>query len=308
MHGMKPRNDRALALSAFCLEIESYRRTTEGRARDAETFLDFYFARPSDGSPPVDRLFSHLPREVRAPVIAGWGVRGLKAALRDDDERVRGVVLDALEAGDVDAAMFESGVSPEVLIDYVPLDEWWQFWRGTALPDASVQKALAVARACRLIDDEWFLGAVEARGGKLKGTDAIADTLTKDEVIAWVRALRASGDASPSGVVAALGWENVLAKTAPETRLSVLDSFARKVRLVKTDSMMPPRPLSMSPMHGFEDMPQVDLSKLDADGADVGGWGDEGPPPFSEPGEVVRDDEIEHVPTTTSHRPPPLPE
>lgn len=284
MLAMKPRNDRALALSAFCLEIESYRRTPEGRTRDARAFLDFYFARPGQGAPPVDRLFPHLPREVRAPIIAGWRVRGVKAALRDDDERVRGVVLDALEAGDIDAAMFESGIEPQVLVDYVPLDEWWQLWRGTKVPPAAVQKALATARAMRLFDDEWFLGAVEARGGKLKGTDAVADTLTKDETIAWVRAIHASGDASPSGIVAARGWESILAKTAPDALLAVLDAFARKVHLVRTDSITPARPPSSPPLHGFEDMPQVNLGKLDADGAA----------------------ELEHIPTP--HIPPPLPE
>ena len=304
MHAMKPRNDRALALSAFCLEIESYRRTPEGRARDAEAFLHFYFSRPSNGAAVKDRLFSHLPREVRAPIIAGWHVRGLKAALRDDDERVHAVVLDALEAGDIDATMFESGITAEVLIDYVPLDEWWEFWRGKVLPAASVQKALAAARAAQLIDDAWFLAAVEGRGGQLKGTDAIAETLTKDEVIGWVRALHTSGDGSASGVIAARGWDNVLAKTAPDALLAALDAFARKVHLVKVESDPSPRPISMSPMHGFEDMPQVDLSKLEA--ADAGDWGDDGPPPFSALGEVVNDDEIEDVPTP--HLPPPLPE
>jgi hypothetical protein len=303
MLAMKPRNDRALALSAFCLEIETYRRTVEGRARDAKAFLGFYFARGRGSAATVDRLFSHLPRAVRAPIIAGWRVRGLKAALRDDDDRVRAVVEDALEAGDIDATMFESGVPPEVLVDYVPLDEWWQFWRGAALPTASVQKALAAARALRLVDDAWFLGAVEGRAGKVKGTDAVADTLTKDEIIAWVRALHASGDASPAGIVAARGWENILAKTAPEALLVALDAFARKMNLVKADSVVPPRPLSMAPLHGFEDMPPVDLSKVDADAS---AWGDEGPPPFSEPGEAVGDDELEHVPTP--HLPPPLPE
>src|SRR3954471_14880198 len=107
---MKPRNDRALALSAFCLEIEGHRRTADGRVRDATAFLQFYFARDSGGAAATDRLFQHLPSEVRAPIIAGWRVRGLKAALRDDDERVRAVVADALEAGDIDAAMFETGL------------------------------------------------------------------------------------------------------------------------------------------------------------------------------------------------------
>ena len=303
MAAMKPRNDRALALSAFCLEIESHRRTTEGRVRDSAAFLDFYFARQAGVA--TDRLFPHLPHEVRAPIIAGWRVRGLKAALRDDDERVRAVVLDGLDAGDIDAAMFESGVEPQVLVDYVPLDEWWQFWRGKGLPNAAVQKALATARTMQLIDDAWFLATVAARDGKLTGTDAIADTLTKDEMIGWVRALRESGDASAKGVLAARGWDNVLAKTAPAALLAVLDAFALKVHLVRSESIAPPaQTASISPLHGFEDMPQVDLSKVDADGA--GGWGDDAPPPFSEPGAVVTDDELEHVPTP--HLPPPLPD
>jgi hypothetical protein len=300
---MKPRNDRALALSAFCLEIERYRRSPEGRVRTAEGFLHFYFPRQGDGKAADDRLFVHLPREVRGPVLAGWRIRGLKAALRDDDERVKAVVLDALEAGDLDAAMFEEGVVPETLVDYVPLDEWWQFFRGTALPNTAVQKALATARAMHLVDDKWFLENVEGRGGRLKGTDAVADTLTKDDIIGWVRGIHASGDATPSGIIAARGWENVLAKTAPEALLTALDAFARKVHLVKSNSSAP-RPLSSSPLDGFEGMPQVDLSQIDPDAAPIGGWGDD-PPPQSMPGEMVGDDEIETI--NTPHRPPPLP-
>jgi hypothetical protein len=301
---MKPRNDRALALSAFCLEIEKYRRTPEGRVRNAEAFLQFYFPRQGDGA--TDRLFVHLPREVRGPILAEWRIRGLKAALRDDDDRVKTVVLDALEAGDLDAPMFESGVAPETLIDYVPLDEWWQLWRGTALPNTAVQKALASARAMNLIDDKWFLDNVEGRGGKTKGTDAVADTLTKDDIIAWVRGIHTSGDASPAGVIAARGWDNVLAKTAPEALLAALDAFARKVNLVAPPTSTKPRPLSSPPLDGFEGMPQVDLSQIDPDAApEPGGWGDDSSPPQSLPGMPVSDDEIEQI--NTPHRPPPLP-
>ena len=283
---MKPRNDRALALSAFCLEIEKYRRTPEGRVRNAEAMLNFYFPRQGDGKTATDRLFLHLPREVRGPIIAEWRVRGLKAALRDDDERVKTVVLDALEAGDVDATMFEAGIAPETLIDYAPLDEWWSFWRATALPNAAVQKALLTARAMNLIDDRWFLDNVEGRSGKLKGTDAVCDTLTKDDVIGWIRGIHTSGDGSPAGIIAARGWDNVLAKTAPEALLAALDHFARKVHLTPSASMAP-KPLSRPPLDGFEGMPPVDLSKLDRIDADApadGGWADDSQPPQSLPG------------------------
>jgi hypothetical protein len=298
---MKPRNDRALALSAFCLEIEKHRRTPEGRVRNAESFLQFYF--PRNGSEATDRLFMHLPQEVRGPVLAGWRIRGLKAALRDDDERVKAVVLDALEAGDLDSAMFEEGVTADKLVDFAPLDEWWSFWRGSALPNAAVQKALATARAMHLVDDKWFLENVEGRGGKLKGTDAVCDTLTKDEISGWIRGVHASGDASPAGLVAARGWDSVLAKTAPDALLAALDAFAKKVHLVAVSAA--PKPLSRPPLDGFEGMPPLDLSAVDPDAAPNGGWPDEEPIPMSMPGEPVDDNEIETV--DTPHRPPPLP-
>jgi hypothetical protein len=308
---MKPRNDRALALSAFCLEIETHRRTPEGRVRNAEGFLHFYFPRQGDGKPVTDRLFVHLPQEVRGPILAGWRIRGLKAALRDDDERVREVVLDALEAGDLDSAMFEEGVTPDKLVDFVPLDEWWSFWRGTALPNAAVQKALATARAMHLVDDAWFLENVQGRGGKLKGTDAVCDTLSKDEITGWIRGVHASGDASPAGLVAARGWDAVLAKTAPDALLAALDAFARKVHLVAVTA--PPKPLSRPPLEGFGAMAPLDLSAVDTDAAPNGGWPDEEPIPMSFQGDPVDESEIETVDATpngnlaTATRPPPLP-
>ena len=292
---MKPRNDRALALSAFCLEIEAYRRTPDGRVRNAEAFLHYYFPRAGDGSEATDRVFLHLPREVRGPVLAGWRIRGLKAALRDDDERVKAVALDALEAGDLDAAMFEEGLTPDKVIDYVPLDEWWSFWRGAAVPNSAVQKALATARAMHLVDDAWFLDNVAGRGGKQRGTDAVCDTLSKDEISAWIRGVHASGDASPAGLVAARGWDNLLAKTSPEALLHALDAFATKVHLTSPVSIAPPR-----------GKPEpLDLSAVDPDAAPNGGWPDDEPVPQSLPGDLIEEDELESI--DTPHRPPPLP-
>lgn len=272
---MKPRNDRAPALSAFCLELEKHRRTPEGRVRNAEGFLDFYFSRPGDGSAAADRLFVHLPPEVRGPILAGWRIRGLKAALRDDDGRVKAVVLDALEAGDLDATMFEEGVTPNTLVDHAPLDEWWSFWRGAAISNAAVQKALATARAMRLVDDGWFLDHVEGRGGRVKGTDAVCDPLTKEEITGWIRGIHASGDASATGLIAARGWDKILAKTAPDALLAALDEFARRVQLVADAA----KPLSHPPLDGFEGMPPVDLSLVDADSTPAGGWPEDEPIP-----------------------------
>lgn len=41
-----------------------------------------------------------------------------------------------------------------------------------------------------------------------------------------------SGDGSPTGLVNALGWETILAKTSQEALLFALDAFAKKIGLV----------------------------------------------------------------------------
>ena len=226
----KPRNDRQNPVTKFCLAMEEFRRTDAGRVKNAKELVDYFF--PHDASKAVDRLFVHLPREVRAPVVAGWGIRGAKAALRDDDDRIRMVVHDAMLAGDIDAAVFEEGASAAILADWVPLGDWWAFWRSGKVSGVPVQKALRLARELGLFDDAWLLSNLEGRGGRLKGTDTIADTLSKEQIVAWVRGIHASGDGSPAGIVAALGWDVILTKTAQEALLFALDALAKKVTLV----------------------------------------------------------------------------
>jgi hypothetical protein len=226
----KPRNDRQSAVTKFCLALEELRRTDGGRVKDAKQLVAHFF--PHDATKATDRLFVHLPREVRAPIVAGWGIRGAKAALRDDDERIRMVVHDAILAGDIDDVAFEAGITPAILIDWVPLDEWWTFWRSGKVSGAPVQKALATARELALFDDAWFLDNVDGRGGRLKGTDTICDTLSKDQIISWVRNVHASGDGSAAGLVTALGWDAILTKTSQEALQFALDAFAKKVGLV----------------------------------------------------------------------------
>lgn len=226
----KPRNDRSQAVTKFCLAMEDHRRTEAGRVRTAREMVAWFF--PYDESSATDKLFHHMPNEVRGPVLSTWGIRGGKAALKDDDAKVKSVIHDALVAGDIDEGTFEEGVTSQILVDWVPLPEWWSFWRQGKLTGVAIQKALATARELELIDDRWFLANVQGRGGKLKGTDVVCDTLSKDQIVAWVRKLHESGDGSPSGLVAALGWETILAKTAQEALLFALDAFAKKAGLV----------------------------------------------------------------------------
>ena len=244
-------------MTKLCLALEAFRRTDEGRIRDAKAFLTHFF--PQDKQGAKDRIFLHMPNEVRADLLSNWGIRGKKSALRDDDDRVRNTVNDALNAGDIDATTIEEGITPEILTDWVPLEDWWVFWRGTNLPVGSVRKALALARDLSLFDERWFFEHLALKSAKLVGTDVVCAALSKDQIIAWMHAIHASGDASPTGLVAALGWETILAKTAHEGLLYALDALARQIGLAETSpedrkseipraiSEPPPRPLSELP-------------------------------------------------------------
>lgn len=80
------RNDLSAAVPKFCLALEEYRRTPEGRVRTSQDLLATFF--PHDDKTCTDKLLKHLPNEVRGPIVAAWGIRGIKAALRDPDERL----------------------------------------------------------------------------------------------------------------------------------------------------------------------------------------------------------------------------
>jgi hypothetical protein len=225
----KPKNDRSQAVTKFCLSMEEHRRTEAGRVRTAREFVANFF--PYDDSKATDKLFQLMPNDVRGPILSQWGIRGGKAALKDDDAKVCHVVHDALVAGDIDEAIFEEGVTSQILVDWIGLGDWWTFWRNGKLTGVAIQKALATARELDLIDDRWFLANVQGRGGKLKGTDVVCDTLSKDQIVAWMRKLHETGDGTPAGLILSLGWEMVLAKTAQDALLFALDAFARKAGL-----------------------------------------------------------------------------
>ncbi len=226
----KARNDLSAAVPKFCLALEEHRRTPDGRVRTSQELLTSFF--PHDEKVSTDKLFKYLPNEVRGPIIAAWGIRGIKAAIRDNDEKVQAVLYDALLAGDVDHAAFEEGLAAETLVRWVPLGDLWTFWRGGKLTKQAIHKALATAYELFLFDARWFLETVNAKGGSLKGTDVLADGLTKDDLTQWVRRIHETGDGSPKGIVAALGWDKIVSKTQNDVLVSALDAVAVKVGLV----------------------------------------------------------------------------
>ncbi len=229
----KARNDLSAAVPKFCLALEEHRRTADGRVRTSQEMLTHYF--PFDDKGCTDRVFRYLPNDVRGPIVAAWGIRGLKAALRDTDDKVQSVVHDALVAGDVDHAAFEEALTAETLVRWLPLADIWSFWRGGKVTKGAIHKALATAYELYLFDGRWFLDAIQGKGGTLKGTDVLAEGLSKEDLSAWVRRIAETGDGSPKGVVAALGWDKIVAKTTNEVLVSVLDAIVAKVGLVQKD-------------------------------------------------------------------------
>ncbi len=57
--------------------------------------------------------------------------------------------------------------------------------------------------------------------------------MSKTELADWIKKIHESGDGSPKGLLAALGWGTLVAKTSNAVLLSAIDSFAQKNGLVK---------------------------------------------------------------------------
>ncbi len=226
----KARNDLSAAVPKFCLALEEHRRTPDGRVRTSQELITSFF--PHDDKSCTDRIFKYLPNDARGPIIAAWGIRGIKAALRDSDEKVQSVVHDALVAGDVDHNAFEDGLTAETLVRWIPLGDLWSFWRGGKLTKQAIHKALSTAYELYLFDARWFLDTIQAKGGAIKGTDVLADGLEKADLTAWVRRIHETGDGTPKGLVASLGWDKIVARTANEVLVAVLDAMVTKVGLV----------------------------------------------------------------------------
>jgi hypothetical protein len=226
----KARNDLSAAVPKFCLALEEHRRTPDGRVRTSQELLATFF--PHDEKVCTDRIFRFLPQEVRGPITAAWGIRGIKAAMRDNDEKTTMVVHDALVAGDLDHTAFEDGLAPETLVRWVPLADLWSFWRGGKLTKGAIHKALSTAYELYLFDARWFLDTINAKGGSIRGTDVLADGLSKDELTQWIHRIHETGDGTPKGMVASLGWDKIVAKTANDVLVSVLDAMVTKVGLV----------------------------------------------------------------------------
>jgi hypothetical protein len=164
--------------------------------------------------------------------LTSWSIRGRRTALRDDDERVAAVVHDALVANDIDATMFEQELAPNIIMRWIDLTDWWTFWRGGKITKSTILRALESGYEAALFDADWFLSTLKSRDGQLQGIDVLADGLSKDDLAEWVRNIHGLGDGSPNGVVGALGWDKIVAKTADEVLIAVLDAMAQKAGLV----------------------------------------------------------------------------
>jgi hypothetical protein len=216
-------------VTRLCLTLDIDRRTPEGRIRSEREFREHFF--PYDASTATDRIFKLMPNEVRGPIVSSWGIRGKRTALRDDDGRVTGVVHDALLSDDIDDKIFEKGLLPEILVSWCDLRDWWAFWRRGVHTKHSIGLALRSAYDLGLFDAKWFLEVIE--NGRAKGTDVLVDGLSKAELGRWLRRVHESGDGSPKGLLAALGWTTLVDHTSDLVLLRVIDGFAQARGLVE---------------------------------------------------------------------------
>jgi hypothetical protein len=237
----RTRNDLSAALVRFCVAIEEHRRTPEGRFRTPAQFLEHFFV-IADGAAPEDRIFIHMPKEVRGPLLSKWGIRGAKAAVRDDDAKVVLVVGDALGAGDLDADAFEAAIEPSILLAWVPLGSFWSFWRAGAVNRPALLKAFTTAYELRLLDARAFFDGLRSRGGELTSTDVLGNAFTKDELIDWVRRIHNTGDGSPKGLLEAASWEKIVQKAPTEALLGALDALAVRLGLAQPSARVAPTP------------------------------------------------------------------
>ena len=227
----KPRNDRNHAVTKFCLAMEEHRRTEAGRVRTAKEFVAHFF--PYDEQKANDQLFLHMPqrrpraraREVGHPRRQG-GAQGRRRA--GEARRPRRARRGRHRRGDLRRGRRR----PTSSSTGSPLAEWWSFWRRARSPASPIQKALATARELGLIDDQ--LVPRERPGPRRQAEGHRRRSATRSARIRSSRGCASStsrGDGSPAGIVAALGWETVLAKTAQDALLFALDQFARKAGL-----------------------------------------------------------------------------
>jgi hypothetical protein len=258
----KPRNDLGTSLVRYCLALEEHRRTPEGRVRTPQQFLQSFF--PYDEKGPDDQVFVHLPKEVRGPIISTWGIRGQKAALRDDDAKIATVVFDALVAGDLTPPQFEEGLSAATVVGWVPLAAWWTFWRAGTPHKAALLKALTTGYELGLFDAKWFWDTLETPTAsdpatKKKGTEVVSAGLTKEDIIEWIKRVHVSGDGSPKGLLEAIGWDKIVAKTGNDALAALLDALALKLGLAKPPEEKPePKPEAEAKPAGEEEVPKTD--------------------------------------------------
>jgi hypothetical protein len=219
----------SVELRRFCLALEEFRRTPEGRVRTSEELVQSFF--PHDGDIVADQLFRYMPKETRGPILSGWKIRGPKTALRDDDAKIEQVVHDSFRSGDLTHEMFEAAVTPELLINAVPLTEWWIFWRTGKLTPAILVHALLVAHDQKLLSAGWFLDHVMASEGDARGIEVFASKLSKDDLTTWIREIAKSGNASSEGIVSALGWEKILTALSVSSLMILIDGLITRIGL-----------------------------------------------------------------------------
>jgi len=96
----------------------------------------------------------------------------------------------------------------------------------------SLQKALTVAYDLALFDARWFSRYGSSQSGALKGTDVLADGLSKEDLVAWIKRIHEGGTVRRRASWRPSAGKRFAAKTRDEALVAVLDAVVTKVGLV----------------------------------------------------------------------------
>jgi hypothetical protein len=243
--------DPASQIGQFFLNFETAWRQAGGSGTHTpKDFRQFFF--PFDRSDSTDRIFRHLTAEERADLVFGWHICGRKMAIRYSAERITEIVLEAFLEGDLDDERFAESIGPDLVLRRVPIEEWWRFFMLGKFSKPVILKFLNLADAACFIDASWFFAKVKTTvsSGRMNGLDALSAVLTKTDLADWLLKLHRimlSHAAHEQDLLAALGFETVVAKMALEDLQALVAEFGQRFGLTEAVADSTPTPVPAPP-------------------------------------------------------------
>ena len=251
------KNDPAAAVPKFCLALEEHRRTNDGRVRTSQEMLATFFTH--DDKACSDRICSSTCRRRARSDHCRVGYSGVKAALRDNDEQDPAASSSTHSSPATSITWPSRTASPPNDHSLGParrlvgiLARWQAHEASPSQGPRNRIRTLSLRRPLVPRDDQ-------ARERRAQGHRRPRRRL--DE-----RRSHAVGPKDPrdrrrlaQGPGVSLGWDKIVAKTANDVLVAVLDAMVAKVGLVARQSPTARRARLDRPKHGPS--PKADAAK-----------------------------------------------